>query len=48
MKVYIAKGHLNYEGFEILGIFDSRVKAETACKNSTGWDWTDVEEGKVS
>jgi len=26
MKVYILKGHTDYEGFEILGIYDSKDK----------------------
>lgn len=40
MKLYVAKCEFDYEGFDIIGIFDSEDKAEAACKAHTYKDGT--------
>ena len=32
MELYVAEGHINYEGLTILGVFDSMEMAEEECK----------------
>lgn len=33
MKVYVAERVYDYEGFDIIGLFASRVEAQAACDN---------------
>ncbi|MGB5217368.1 MAG: hypothetical protein WBN66_03620 [Smithella sp.] len=33
MDVFIAQRHFDYEGFQILGVFELREDAERACKD---------------
>ena len=33
MKLYVAECNFDYEGFDIIGVFDTKEKAEAACEN---------------
>ena len=48
MKVWVAKGGLDYEGSTILGVYDSKDKAyaETE-KQEDSFDYTDVQDYEV-
>jgi hypothetical protein len=54
MKVYVLEGHVSYEGFEIIGIFSSKEKAELVMssvpmrtRTSRGFDDCDITEHEV-
>lgn len=39
MKVYVVRAHIDFAGFEILGIFSTREKAIEA--EAKYWNWVD-------
>jgi hypothetical protein len=52
MKVYIVQGHTDYEGFDILGVFDTKEKAtdfhdDSASSDEWDYDWYSIAEYEV-
>lgn len=47
MKVYIAKRIYDYEGFDIIGVFSTKEKAQEACDKKKGGDSRCIEEFEI-
>jgi len=44
IKVYVAERGCDYEGFSIIGIFETRKEAQSACDEARGGDFYEIEE----
>lgn len=44
MKLYVVEGGWNYEGNEVIGVYDNKDVAEKVCNEVEGYEWVDVKE----